>query len=136
MPQALILPEALRHEIGAFAAAAFPEECCGLIEGTRSGETVIALALHPTANLAAAQDRFEIDPAAHIALLRSLRGTGRSIVGCYHSHPGGPAQPSPRDREGAADERFVWLIQAVSEAGPGELAAFVFETGDFRPLAI
>ena len=40
--------------------------------------------------------RYRIDPAEHIALTRHLRGTGRSILGAYHSHPHGDPVPSPR----------------------------------------
>ena len=69
----------------------FPRECCGLIEGERHGDTAVAVALHATRNLAEASDRFAIDPAAQFALLRALRGTGRDIIGCYHSHPNGHA---------------------------------------------
>ena len=34
----LILPAALEAEIARQALAAFPRECCGLIEGMRMGE--------------------------------------------------------------------------------------------------
>ena len=129
---ALVLPADLRAQLAAEAEAAFPKECCGLIEGVPEGEGQRVTALHPTKNLAAAPDRFDIDPAEHIRLLRGLRGTGREIIGCYHSHPGGAAEPSARDLAAAADEGFVWLIAAI----PGEIAAFVFENGAFQALAL
>lgn len=128
----LVLPQRLRVRIEEEALAAHPRECCGLIEGVREGEIVIALAVHQAANLAARADRFEIDPAAQFALLRSLRGTGRKIVGCYHSHPDGRAEPSARDAEGASEPGFVWLIAG----GDGAMAAFVFHGGAFEPLAL
>ena len=136
MLEAVLLPHPLRREIEAQAAACFPDECCGLIEGAGTTDSVIAQALHPTRNLAEGAGRFEIDPAVHVRLLRSLRGTGRGVIGCYHSHPNGLAEPSAHDRRGAAEYGFVWLIQAVTASGPGALAAFVFEKGDFRPLAL
>jgi len=112
----------------------FPRECCGLIEGVRSGDVIEAIRLHPTRNLAVEHDRFEIDPALHIALLRTLRGTAHGIVGCYHSHPNGKSVPSPRDRAEAREENFVWLIAGVGEVVA--LAAFVPSGGHFRPLHI
>lgn len=133
-PCSLVLSSALRSQIIAEARAAYPRECCGLIEGVRRADTIEALALHPTRNLATASDRFEIDPAEHIRLLRTLRGTGREIVGCYHSHPDGEPKPSPRDREQASEEDFVWLIASVNADGACEIAAFVFSAGDFTPL--
>jgi proteasome lid subunit RPN8/RPN11 len=114
MVSAFLLPQALRTQIAQEARAAFPRECCGLIEGARDGGGVRAIALHPTRNLADEPDRFEIDPSAHIALLRALRGSGREVVGCYHSHPNGRAQLSPRDCEYVVADGFIWLVAAIA----------------------
>jgi desampylase len=122
------LPGALRDQLGREALAAFPGECCGLIEGSCNGNEIRATALHPTRNLASEPDRFAIDPAAHFALLRGLRGTGREVVGCYHSHPNGRAELSPRDRESAGADDFVWLVAAIA-AGEVTLAAFTCPRG-------
>jgi proteasome lid subunit RPN8/RPN11 len=131
----LVLPDALRTQFAAEARAAFPRECCGLIEGVREGDAARALKLHPARNLASEPDRFEIDPAAQFALLRALRGTERAVIGCYHSHPNGKAEPSPRDREGAGEEGFVWLIVALAAADASpSLAAFA--GSDFRALSL
>lgn len=130
----LILPRRMRARIEAEALAALPRECCGLIEGARDGQTAVALAVHPTANLAARPDRFEIDPAAQFALMRALRGAGRRIIGCYHSHPDGRAEPSARDADGAAEEGFVWVIAAVGRER--DMAAFAYRGGGFEPLAL
>ncbi len=124
----VLLSAAQRAQIAAAARAAAPRECCGLLEGVRDGEAVRVAAVHPTRNLSQEADRFAIDPAEQFALLRRLRGTGRAVVGCYHSHPDGRAEPSPRDLAAAAEEGFVWLI-----AGHG-LAGFVFRGGRFAPL--
>ncbi len=127
MTRVVVLPDVLRRAILREARAAHPRECCGLIEGVRDGETVRATALHATANLAEAPDRFQIDPRVQFRLLRE----GRTIVGCYHSHPNGRAEPSPRDLEGAGEEDFVWVIAAGRT-----LAAFVYRAGGFPPLAL
>lgn len=139
----LILGDTLRRQLIAEAGAAFPRECCGLIEGVRefppsharevlrptqvgrsgggnagfdddsSRYVVRAAGIHPAPNLAVRSDRFEIDPAAHFALLRRLRGTGREIVGCYHSHPNGAAELSACDRQSAFEDDFLWLVLAI-----------------------
>src|SRR5437868_4124828 len=96
----LILPRMLQARIEALACDAFPAECCGLMEGIADADGVQILALHPTRNIAPATDRFELHPEDHFAALRIARANGRAIVGCYHSHPGGEAQPSEIDREG------------------------------------
>ena len=103
MIKTLILPPALRDQVLREANAARPRECCGLIEGTYKEDAAQALICHPVRNLAAANDCFELDPARHIGLLKSLRGSGREIVGCYHSHPNGRAEPSARDLAGEVD---------------------------------
>src|SRR5882672_8442112 len=108
----LILPAVLATQISNEARVAFPRECCGLIEGVSEGNRVRAVALHPTVNRATRDDRFEIDPAAQIRLMRELRGSGREVVGCYHSHPNGRAAPSAHDLENASEDGFVWLIVA------------------------
>lgn len=128
------LPEKLREQIAAEARGAFPKECCGLIEGTRDGDSARIFALHPMRNLAAVPDRFEIDPAEQIRLMRELRDTGREIIGCYHSHPNGRAEPSQRDLQNAADENFLWLIAAIGPDKNVELGAFVYAGKAFAPV--
>jgi len=127
MISVLHLPQPLRANLMNEARDAFPRECCGLVEGTLSGVHARATALHATRNLAVEPDRFEIDPAVHFALLRGLRGTARQIIGCYHSHPNGRAEPSDRDRAAALQTGFLWLIAALDSDSRKELrvAAFV-----------
>ncbi|MGZ5927119.1 MAG: M67 family metallopeptidase [Rhizomicrobium sp.] len=112
--------------IAAAAALAAPRECCGLLEGVRQGGVFVIQALHPARNLSADTDRFEIDPHDHIAAVKKARGAGAAIIGCYHSHPEGAAQPSVRDLAGAREEDFLWLIVAG-----GSLEAFVYSEGAF-----
>lgn len=107
--------------------AAYPNECCGLLEGEREGDIFHVHALHLARNLAARSDRFEIDPAGHIAAQKTARANGRAIIGCYHSHPDGAAEPSQTDAAGAAQDDFLWIIVAG-----GELGCFVYRDGGFR----
>ncbi len=133
---ALHLPGALGERIAAEARRAFPRECCGLLEGATDGKRITVVAAHPARNLSERPDRFEIDPADHFRLLRGAREQGNAIIGCYHSHPGGQAEPSPRDREGTGEAGFVWLIAAVPPEGPAALAAYLFDGTMFLPLEI
>lgn len=137
MTSHLHLPEGLRAQIREEASTAFPNECCGLIEGAREGESVSVLALHPARNLATRSDRFEIDPAEQFRLMHALQGTGRAIVGCYHSHPNGIAEPSAFDQECASGEGFVWLIAAVKATSKNaDISAFFFENRAFLPVVL
>jgi proteasome lid subunit RPN8/RPN11 len=112
-----LLPQSLRAALATQARSAFPRECCGLIEGRREGNSAHAIAIHPVRNLATEPDRFELDSAEHFRLMRSLRGTEREIIGCYHSHPNGRAELSPRDRANAGEDDFVWLITGIDADG-------------------
>ncbi len=127
----LILPEPLQAQLHAEAQAAFPAECCGLLEGIRQGPDIQVVAAHPARNVAPDPLKgFLVDPELHFRLLRALRGTERSIVGCYHSHPNGRPGPSSIDRATICEDGFVWVILA---AGQG-LAAF--QAPDFAPQII
>ncbi len=131
----LVLPQPLRAQLAAEARAAFPRECCGLIEGERDFERMHAVILHPTANFSADAASFEIDPAAHLRLKRTARAAGREIVGCYHSHPNGRPVPSDHDRAFDGQDGFVWLIAAIGEdAAPAGLSAF--EGAHFRQISM
>jgi proteasome lid subunit RPN8/RPN11 len=120
------LPQDLRNQILRQAQDAHPRECCGLVEGVSDAENFHILALHPARNLAEAADRFEVDPRDHFAAYKAARANGRAIVGCYHSHPDGHAEPSAADLAGAGEENFLWLI-----ASGESLGAFVYSRGKF-----
>ncbi|MGN6516517.1 MAG: Mov34/MPN/PAD-1 family protein [Rhizomicrobium sp.] len=127
----LLLSRAHRAQIESEARAAFPRECCGLLEGKCDGDTIRVTALHSTRNLSAHSDRFEIDPADQFRLLHAARARGRDIVGCYHSHPNGRTTPSARD--GDSEDGFLWLIAAVADGQVG-LSAFRRNGGSWQSL--
>ena len=95
------------------AAAAPGVEICGLLLGT-SGVIEEARACRNVA--ADPAHRFEIDPAALIAAHRAERAGGAAILGCYHSHPSGSAEPSRQDAADAHADGWLWLIVGSGEA--------------------
>ena len=112
--QAIVLPASVRAAILQHARAERPLECCGLLVGTpeRIDETVA------TANVDPHPSRFRVDPEAHIDLNRRLRGTGRTVIGAYHSHPSTSAEPSSRD----VDEAQALLVNLAKDmAAKGEI---------------
>lgn len=89
------------------------KEVCGLLLG--SGTKVEAIV--PAANVASDPSRhFELDPAVLIGAHRSQRSGGPDIIGHYHSHPSGVAEPSPTDRACASPDGSFWLIAAGERA--------------------
>ena len=136
MIRELIFPKRLRLQLESEARASFPRECCGLIEGTRDCSTVEITFLHPTDNMRVENDRFEIDPAEQFRQIKAARARGADIIGCYHSHPNGEAEPSAIDLAGASEENFLWIIAGLTACqSEVTLAHFVFARGKFSSVA-
>jgi proteasome lid subunit RPN8/RPN11 len=95
----------------AYASRAAPEECCGIL----FGEGALIDEARPAANVSAdPRRRFEIDPQALVDAHRAARAGGPQVVGYFHSHPDGPAEPSATDRAQAAHDGSVWAIAGTS----------------------
>lgn len=122
------------------AVAAFPEECCGLLAGRRDGSLFRVTQVSPSRNVTSGDPRvdFEVDPTMRIKLERALRGGDERLIGHYHSHPDGRAEPSERDLAQAYEPELVWLIIAVSGEGVGDIAAYSLspEDGKFERLSL
>lgn len=108
-----------------------PAECCGLLvgNGRRIDEAV------STRNADTRPTRFLVDPQDHLRLIRTVRGTGREIVGAYHSHPHSAAVPSPTDIAQAWWPELVHVIVSLAEAEP-EVRAWLIEAGAVREVPI
>ncbi len=95
------------------AKAAQCREICGLLLG-RNGFIDEAVSI---TNAARDPKRsFLLDPAAHLAASKKARQAGRTIVGHYHSHPGGNPEPSWADAQAAEEQGLYWLILAAGDA--------------------
>ena len=93
------------------AEASAGEECCGLLLG---GDTIDEA--RPATNVAPDPIRcFEIDPQALSDAHRVARRGGPAVLGYYHSHPRGPAEPSAVDRAMAAGDGMVSAILGVND---------------------
>ena len=116
------------------AAAASPDaEVCGLLLG--EGDRIESAC--PCVNVAAEPwHRFEIDPAALIAAHRAARGGGAGVIGHYHSHPTGLAEPSPRDAADAAPDGHIWLIAGGGQVTAWRAVAAGRRHGRFDPLTL
>ena len=101
------------------AEKAFPEECCGFLIGPvpagfeKPGRTVSVLETRALPNgweSASRTHRYQIDPKVFASVESELSGTGKDIVGFYHSHPSVPAWPSPFDLERAWPCYSYWIV--------------------------
>lgn len=131
-------PRAIRAMTEA-AGQRYPHEACGLLIGRADAEGwhVDEAREVPNLNTERAADRFILDPAAYQRTDRELRGTGREIIGIWHSHPDCPARPSPTDLANAW-EGFAYVIVSIHDGRPSSLECWALNgAGDrFQSVAI
>ena len=94
------------------SADAFPDEACGILlgRGNRIERVSPARNVHPTP-----RTHFEIDPQALVDAHRTARQGGPQVLGYYHSHPTGQAEPSATDRAMASGDGRVWAVVAAGD---------------------
>jgi desampylase len=98
-----------RQQLLDWAEEAGDYECCGLLLGMKD----IVERVERTANVAGnPNSHFEIDSSALILAEKYARQGGPQILGYFHSHPNGSAQPSVTDAQMAAVDGRRWLIVA------------------------
>lgn len=121
------------------AEAAWPQESCALLVGHAPSlvhAVIDAVELSPNR----ADDtlrRFEIDPALRIGLERELRGSRRSVIGVWHSHPNSPAEPSAIDAMNVFEPHLVWLITGMKDGQALESRAWRPRLdGGFQPAPL
>ena len=117
-----------RDAVLAHARAEHPREACGLLIGL-SGQISRVV---PADNVAARpKTGFEIDPATLLRVHREVRGAGEVVLGNYHSHPNGRAEPSRTDAARAVTDGQVWMIVA-----DGALTAWTMTATGFVPVEL
>lgn len=135
----IVIDAAHLRTIEQAAECAYPCECCGLLIGRRSALGWLRVsAVAASANVdPRPRDRYEVDPALRLRLMRRLRDGDEAIVGHYHSHPDAPAVPSAHDIAMAFEPQLIWLIVSVDRGRAGPLAAFRCEAaGGYRSLPL
>jgi proteasome lid subunit RPN8/RPN11 len=148
----IVLSDNARRAIERHAEETYPHECVGLLIGRLDGEQKSVEEIFAAQNTWSAdvgltdaehehslRDRFYLDPRDYLRADRAARASGLDIVGCYHSHPDHPAQPSERDRVGAqgigGGSGFSFLIQSVRAGKTAELTAWLLAEGGDRFIA-
>ena len=132
-PPALILPDPLRRQIESEGAAAYPNECCGILIGrdVQAGGTTrrVVDRLEPGTNVFEADEqyhRFSIDPRQQMRAERAAEPEGRIVLGFYHSHPDHPARPSEYDREHAWPF-YSYVIVAIANGKAADMTSWVLD---------
>lgn len=93
--------------------------------------------MYPVKNISPDPQRsFYMDPQSQIAAMHALRLRDQTLLGIYHSHPTTAALPSTRDLAGAAYPGVAYVIISLLIREQPEVAAFVFNAGQFEPISL
>ncbi|MEQ1888781.1 MAG: M67 family metallopeptidase [Alphaproteobacteria bacterium] len=123
--------------IEAIAKSELPRECCGIMLGSLSGNGWVVSGIEESRNVADQDrnDRFEIDPALLLRIQKAARLGLPRMIGVYHSHPNGGAEPSQTDMATAWQTGMIWLITAVGLERI-ETRAYLREAAGFVPVPL
>jgi len=124
----LLTPEQL-EQIRQEGAAAYPDECCGVligrdIDGRRIVEKLRALSnsFEPGERF----HRFRLDPLELARAEKEAGESGKLVLGFYHSHPDHPARPSEYDRAHAWPF-YSYVIVAIEKGQPCDLTSWLLD---------
>lgn len=108
------------------AAEEYPNECCGVLLGSRIHGIRNASRVIPVSNEDKVNKRnsFLIDPMAFVRIEEMAEREGLEIVGFYHSHPDCKAELSMEDQNHMIPD-FSYPIVSVSKGICQELVSFV-----------
>ena len=126
----LSMSRAFRDLLISHARKEVPNECCGLLLG-RDGvvERVAAMKSDPPA-----PDMYYMDPVQQVEVLTEMQGHGQSLLGIYHSHPKGPAEPSGADLQLAYHRGLAYFIISLADADNPEVRAFMLHDSGFEEV--
>ena len=108
-----------------------PEEACGLVGG-RGNRAAMVLTL---TNALHSPVRFQLAPQEHLDAFLWLENEGLDLLAVYHSHPHGPATPSPTDLAEYAYPDAVALIWA-RQAQEWGCRGFLIREGQAREIRL
>jgi proteasome lid subunit RPN8/RPN11 len=111
--------------------AHLPQEACGLVGGLQRR----ALQVYPVANALHSPVRYRMEPDEQVRVFLNLEKLGWDLLAIYHSHPAGPAQPSPTDLAEAAYPETVHLIW-FPLASQWTCRGFILQDGHFTEIPI
>jgi proteasome lid subunit RPN8/RPN11 len=118
------------------AAETPPVEVCGVLVGEQSTDWDRVTGSRRVANAAAdPTTRYELDPETTMATIDDVTDAGDDVVGFYHSHPHGPAEPSATDRELATWTGYVYLVVSLAGVNPA-ISAWRWTGERFEQLTV
>jgi [CysO sulfur-carrier protein]-S-L-cysteine hydrolase len=76
-------------------------------------------------------DAYYMDPVQQVEVFTEMEKQGQSLLGIYHSHPKGPAEPSDADLQLAFHPEAVYFIISLEDPDNPKLRAFMLNKGGF-----
>lgn len=118
-PATLVLPPQIKDEIVAHLRSTAPEEGVGLLavpSGSR-GLDLVAVRYYPGTNQDRSTTRYTMAPSDVIRSFLDMEQRGWRLGAIVHSHPVGPATPSPTDlREFHYPEALMVIVSLAGDA--------------------
>ncbi|MDX1619152.1 MAG: M67 family metallopeptidase [Balneolaceae bacterium] len=107
------------------AEQAYPDECCGFMYGSATGDqrSVVRAGKVRNAKEGDRSDRFEIDPEDYRKAESYAAESELDLIGVYHSHPDHPAEPSEHDRK-VAMPWFSYVIVSVRKGRAADIRSW------------
>lgn len=123
----MITVQSVLEEIRSHGADAYPEEGCGFLLGTvtEDGTNRVTTVRRATNRQPEHRTRrYQLTAEDYRAADEAAREQNLDVVGVYHSHPDHPAEPSETDLEEATFPGYTYVIVAVEDGTPTDLAAW------------
>jgi proteasome lid subunit RPN8/RPN11 len=135
---AVTISDEARRSIANCAVHALPEECCGVLVGRIGDSTDIVAAWELPNRLAHGRTRrFELAPEDLYQQMVRARAIALDVVGFFHSHPVGEAQPSLRDiRDASVWPGYVNAIYACASREADRLRVYRTELMGWQEISI
>ncbi|MGA7271204.1 MAG: M67 family metallopeptidase [Acidimicrobiia bacterium] len=130
-PDRLQIPAEMAAAVTAHASFSLPTEACGLVAVDQEGRPRMFYAL---TNEAPSPTSFTIAAAEQLGAVRHAERNRWDIGGVMHSHPSGPAVPSPTDARQPHDSNWFHLIVGFDPVP--HLRAWTITDGMIRELDI
>ena len=141
VPPALLRISAMvRDDIVAHLRRALPNEGVGLLAVNSPDEPaggITAVRFYAGTNAEASATRFTMEPAEVIAALREIDERGWRLGAIVHSHPHGPAVPSPTDLREARYPDALMVIVSLALPDPDIGAWWIgWQDGRLAPVRV
>lgn len=112
------------ERIVAYCREGLPNESCGLLGGTRDGDSHFIEKVYFLTNIDASREHFSMDPREQLAAVKDMRANGYELLGNFHSHPESPSRPSEEDKRLAYDSTMHYMILSLMDDANPVLKSF------------